>query len=282
MRRFLILLILISGIAVTAYAQQDPNDPGIQDSIILSDVHIDSGQTYAFLPIYAVTDDSVAFYNIPLHWSAPFGGANPRAGFQYYSPLNYWETYDSIMTTQSNIRSVGWNGGSRSDDYFINTHGMRVNILTIRFTINPASPSQLVTIDSAWDDRNGSVLYGLVDGLSEITPAFKRGYIAIGNVGLPNVIEPLDFSLSQNYPNPFNSSTEIRFSLPSSDHVSLVIYDIQGREVRRLLDGDFDAGNHNVVWNGIDNSNKSVSSGIYFYKLTTGDKTQTNRMTLLR
>jgi hypothetical protein len=57
---------------------------------------------------------------------------------------------------------------------------------------------------------------------------------------------------------------------------------IKDIQVRQLLDGNFEAGSHNVIWNGLDNTNEPVSSGIYFYRLTSGDRVQTNRMTLLR
>jgi flagellar hook assembly protein FlgD len=122
----------------------------------------------------------------------------------------------------------------------------------------------------------------LVDGRHVFAPGIQRGYISIGGVSVEKETLPTSFSLSQNYPNPFNSSTEIEFALPQSGPVTLVIYDIQGREVRRLLDSDIEAGSHSVIWDGYDNSNEHVASGIYFYRLISDGASQTNRMTLLR
>jgi hypothetical protein len=281
MKHAFITLIGLLALAVPALAQQDPDDPGMQDSLIIGQVLVDSGQGFAFVPIYIVTDDSVGYYNTPISWNAPDGGVHPGIGSQYFPPYNCWDNFDTIMTNPPYIRHIGFFGGE--DCPYMNTHGERYNIWTIRFIISRNSPRQLVVLDTAWDDRNGSILLGLSDGLSEITPAFVRGYIGYG-VGVDSDVEtePKNISLSQNYPNPFNSATEIQFSLPSPGPASLVIYDIQGREVRTLFDGTFEAGAHSVIWDGLNDDNRPVSSGVYFYSLKSGDNIAKNRMTLLR
>jgi len=93
---------------------------------------------------------------------------------------------------------------------------------------------------------------------------------------------PLDFNLKQNYPNPFNANTEITFDLSASSRVSLAVYNIVGQEIKQLIDGNLQAGSHSVAWNGTTNGGESVSSGVYFYRLDTADKTQTKRMVLLK
>ncbi|MFQ6608761.1 MAG: FlgD immunoglobulin-like domain containing protein, partial [Fidelibacterota bacterium] len=91
-----------------------------------------------------------------------------------------------------------------------------------------------------------------------------------------------------NHPNPFNPTTTIRYDLPEPSYVSLVIYDILGREVRRLLDSRVDAGFKSVVWDGRDDTGNSVSTGIYIYMLRVwsqeSDKTyqKTEKMVFLR
>jgi len=89
-----------------------------------------------------------------------------------------------------------------------------------------------------------------------------------------------DYELKQNYPNPFNPSTSINFSIPKSTEVSLVVYDLAGKEVARLLNNtklsqgvykyDFNSGNFNL------------SSGVYFYKLETSDFSLTKKMILIK
>lgn len=91
------------------------------------------------------------------------------------------------------------------------------------------------------------------------------------------VDNPGQFSLSQNYPNPFNPVTNIKFSLPVSGQTSLKVYDMLGREVKTLINKDMPAGNYEVYFNA-----SGLPSGIYFYTLTNGNFTSSNKMTLLK
>jgi hypothetical protein len=89
--------------------------------------------------------------------------------------------------------------------------------------------------------------------------------------------------LYQNVPNPFNPTTIIRYELRGPSRVSLSVYDVAGRMVRRLLDNEnVGAGIHGVAWNGTSDRGERVSSGIYFYKLEAGDFVQTRKMLLLK
>jgi hypothetical protein len=88
--------------------------------------------------------------------------------------------------------------------------------------------------------------------------------------------------LSQNFPNPFNPSTTIKYSLGTDGPVSVDIYNVRGQRIRTLVDENQIAGNHQVVWNGLDNSNRQVSSGIYFCRMSTNGKTEMKKMLLLK
>ena len=79
---------------------------------------------------------------------------------------------------------------------------------------------------------------------------------------------PTDYKLYANYPNPFNPSTKIGFQLPAASHVRLVIYDVVGREVAKVTDADYPAGYTELTWNGTNNNGVTVSSGVYFYRIT--------------
>ncbi len=91
-----------------------------------------------------------------------------------------------------------------------------------------------------------------------------------------------NYRLAQNYPNPFNPATTISYQIPRAGHVELNIYDVSGRLVRKLVDSQKSEGLHSVEWNGKDNSSRSVSSGIYFYRMKSSDFVETKRMVLLR
>jgi len=93
---------------------------------------------------------------------------------------------------------------------------------------------------------------------------------------------PQFFALHQNYPNPFNPITTLRYELPAHCQVLLVIYDMRGREVIRLVDGYESAGYNKVVWNSGDAFGRPVPSGIYFARLITPEYTHVIKMSLIR
>ncbi len=90
---------------------------------------------------------------------------------------------------------------------------------------------------------------------------------------------PTSFALRPSVPNPFQSATEIRFSLPEAAGTRLHVFDLRGRLVRELLDGsDQPAGEHRVQWDGRDASGRTVSPGVYFYRLTTPQHVQARKV----
>jgi hypothetical protein len=129
---------------------------------------------------------------------------------------------------------------------------------------------------TGWNDLGAA--YGTADG-------WKLWHAAIDWVLYNDLIDvddqvspqPEGYTLVQNYPNPFNQSTVITYSIPSRIEVKLTVYDIQGKEVARLVDGMKDAGTHTLSFNA-----PNLASGIYFYKLQTGSKVSIKKMTLLK
>ena len=108
----------------------------------------------------------------------------------------------------------------------------------------------------------------------------RRRVLLAGHEGPPCRRSPR--SCWQNTPNPFNPTTTIAFTLPQSQHVSLVIYDAAGRVVKTLADGITGFGTHNMVWDGTDNTGNQVGSGIYFYRLETGSFIESKKMVLIK
>ncbi len=90
-------------------------------------------------------------------------------------------------------------------------------------------------------------------------------------------VTPSMVALNKNYPNPFNASTTISYSLPTQSEVRLDIYDILGRKLTKLFEGNQSAGNHSVTWDG-----SGAASGVYFYRLITNEDVLTERMTLVK
>ena len=94
--------------------------------------------------------------------------------------------------------------------------------------------------------------------------------------------QPRNFELEKNYPNPFNSGTIIPFSLSSETEVHLQVFDVLGRPVVNLVVGRLQAGRHRVHWEGRDTGGQLVPSGIYFYRLRSGNRAESRKMTLVR
>ncbi len=118
---------------------------------------------------------------------------------------------------------------------------------------------------------NGSNVwgYGKVDAYKSISGI---------TTGIENEsVIPLQYSLYQNYPNPFNPSTTIKFYLPKRDFVKLQVYDLLGKEVATLVDGELNEGVHTVNFNAA-----GLASGIYFYRFSNSTFTETKKMQLLK
>ncbi|MEN3039475.1 MAG: FlgD immunoglobulin-like domain containing protein, partial [Candidatus Kryptonium sp.] len=138
-------------------------------------------------------------------------------------------------------------------------------------------------------DRNTNQF--IVDSVVRAVNRFNRRIIRVLESDVPTgirvrdivTITPDDYELYQNYPNPFNPSTSISFYLPVDKKISLIIYDVSGREVIRLIDEqEFPKGKHTVVWDGKDKDGKHVASGTYFYKLKFGNFEKTRKMMLVK
>jgi len=95
---------------------------------------------------------------------------------------------------------------------------------------------------------------------------------------------PVPFTFYQNYPNPFNPQTVITFDLPvgsvSNQHVNLTVYDLRGRQVRELVNEPLGPGRHRVTWDGRDEAGRTVGSGVYMCRMTSGGKGAVRKMIL--
>lgn len=93
---------------------------------------------------------------------------------------------------------------------------------------------------------------------------------------------PDQFELSQNYPNPFNPSTNISFNVPNLEEISLIVYDLSGKEIITLASGVFTPGIYSITWDAVNNIGESVSSGMYVYRYVTSSKIITRKMLYLK
>jgi len=96
-----------------------------------------------------------------------------------------------------------------------------------------------------------------------------------------NLIHTNQNFILKNFPNPFNPSTTFEFSIQNDSQVDLTIYNIKGQKIKTLASNEFTKGNHSFIWDGVDELEKSVSSGIYYYKLNVNGRTEAVKKCLL-
>jgi hypothetical protein len=159
-----------------------------------------------------------------------------------------------------------------------------------------------VAISTAWGDQHSPAIIGDGSGgailaWNDVRNAVEADLYAqqVGSNGLLGQYTSIDnrepddehetpraFRLHQNYPNPFNSRTNIRFELGGSSHTTLRIYNITVQQIRQLMDDVLQAGEHEVYWDGKDDSGHEVSSGLYIFQIETDRFVQSKKALLLR
>jgi hypothetical protein len=172
-----------------------------------------------------------------------------------------------------NLTSVGGNG-----TYFWLTQGNNI-YGTSNFGTNWAATGIGYTGTNAmWGTFVGPNTNGCIAGWSvgAAGTLIKLNGVPVGITTHQNEV-PQIFSLEQNYPNPFNPTTKIVFTMPKAGNVDLKVYDVLGKEVTTLLSEFKQAGKYTVDFNG-----SNLASGVYFYKIVSGDFTATKKMSLIK
>lgn len=173
--------------------------------------------------------------------------------------------------------------------YDINEMPLTASAITL--TSETDETEYLETDDGKYSEVNQNQFFKLrFDGskLPSLTKGYERKYIIEvkgyytsykSNLQNKAIVElPKQYSLSQNYPNPFNPTTKINFELPKNSQVTLIIYDILGREVTKLVNNEFkQAGRYAIDFNA-----QNYASGVYFYRIEAGTFVQAKKMVLVK
>lgn len=139
-----------------------------------------------------------------------------------------------------------------------------------------------ITTQTAWNLEELEVVAFIQNPATKVVYQGTKAMLnEIGAVNANSVITPAQFSMN-NYPNPFNPSTTIQLNIAQDAPVQLHIYNLRGQKVTTLANEALQAGLHTFTWNGLDDDNQSVSSGMYFYKAQVGSHSQTKKMLLLK
>ncbi len=184
--------------------------------------------------------------------------------------IGYWETPTPTITATEGI------------------------IATLYLTVSPSAPDGSIPIDTfyavdsfpaqggGWVEQVRQLNASDQSGLITYFPEFDQGgIIVMSSTAIDDDLKgyglPDEFGLAQNYPNPFNPVTTIEYYLPRASKVRLEVFNVLGQSVVKLVDGRRSAGRHLVDFNA-----SGKPSGIYFYRLTHGEGTETRKMTLVK
>lgn len=191
-----------------------------------------------------------------------------------------WENGENSLYVaagnQSSMISIDYSNFYGGQNYISENPNVILNWGLGSFDIDPlfCNPDK----DDFALQENSSCLFA--SEASGIIGAFEQ--TCSQQLGLNDIILPLNYKLFQNYPNPFNPSTIIRYSIAKSNMVNLSIFSVSGALVKELVNGYVLRGEHKLVWNGFDKKNNRVSSGVYIYRLTNGDKVLSMKMILAK
>jgi len=290
------------------YTNDTGNNPGedewvvqVNDGSGWVDIERTTASNRAWLQItYPLTDFVSATSTVQFRFVASDegGGSVVEAGvddFMLYNDLVPADNIDPLVDLTAPVPGATYNGGALSTIEWTESDNVGVTNTYIYYSPNAGAtwPTLLGEGDlsspysAIWEDATNSA-----DGLIKIVcfdDALNVDYDIMDGVftldvetGVDDDDLPSRITLTQNHPNPFNPATEIVFALPVKQPITLKVYDVAGREVATLANGVLGAGTHTVMWRGEDDHGARVSSGLYFYRLTTDSGDQTRKMMLLK
>jgi len=138
-------------------------------------------------------------------------------------------------------------------------------LATFVFSPSGSTPPEAILVEAiVLDNSNQEVPVALINGAKN------------------SAALPVTYALSQNYPNPFNPTTQIAYQVPNPGHVTIEVFNLVGQKVQTLVDDYCGAGNHVAIWHGTDGAGRSVSSGVYFYRMTADGFVMSRKMMLVK
>lgn len=189
--------------------------------------------------------------------------------------LNNFNQYQSQLVIINNIHFVNPTGNFEVGTvYSLSDNTNQINFRTTFYdadyieTAIPSEPFSLIGILNSRTDGN------------YITPRSLADFAPTGNF---DTVYPINsHKLIGNYPNPFNPNTSIAFELKNQTFANLSIYNVRGQKVITLVNETLNAGQHAINWNGKDENNKDMATGVYYYKLSTPDTIQVKKAILMK
>jgi len=235
------------------------------------------------VPISVVHDENLVAMDIPLEWSD--GVTLTNVSFDE-TRVDYFDAKIANIDAENNRVLIGLismvyapKDALEPGDGVIAELTFTINDVTLeQFELNPfeaTNPGHKLSL--VYNDWSGGK--PVVD---HVIPDLQGNTVVLSKNPTTAAVIPTSYKLSQNFPNPFNPSTNIAYSLKASGHVELSIFNILGQEVRQLVNEQQSAGNYTAFWDGRDNTGTTVASGVYFYRITSGDFSDIKKMVMMK
>jgi len=242
------------------------------------------------ISVYALCDNPemrIADMMVPLGINKTYIDGFNVDDCQMYQPLSEWDvaTFGNANDEfEEGWSSLSWMGFAQiysEDSPWAHFEApTKIMSFNVHIVDDETLLNQVVmdVIGPGSDPRQGMVNMGSVLGNQnfEINEHFATFFFS--PVGIDDEVPVPDvYFLSENYPNPFNPTTNVKYGLPEDAHVTIMLYDILGRQVGTLVNEDQQAGYHQVQFNG-----DKLASGMYFFRMQAGDFAETKKMMLLK
>jgi len=264
-----------------------PNDIGANhDNLFVDPMFAD---TIAFLlqeysPAIDAGDPSVLDADGSRSDIGPYGG--PYGQTYVYLDLAPAPPKGLTAQWQDSGASVVWLQNSESDlaGYRLYRDSFPINAPDPQLLLSEATPGDTTFFDTS--DLQGKTTYyrlTALDGQGHASSLGNEIQLSVSSIpGEDDGVLPQEFVLYPNYPNPFNAGTLVSFSLPRPATATVAVYDVLGRRIHTLTDQTFPAGKHSVRWEGTDDQNRSVASGVYFIVFHGGPDFKVQKSVLLK
>jgi len=219
----------------------------------------------------------------------PLGGVTDIEGVTVTAPPDQLISPGDLIDMQFTIKNTG-NHADAYDLAAVSEHGWTISMpggaasgslnpgesatITVQVQVPPMIPAD--STDDVYLFAVSQANAGVIGG--------DRGLLDARTTGIfeEEFAVPVGYSLAQNYPNPFNPSTSIAYALEAGGHTTITVYNLLGQATAVLLDEFVPAGNHVAIWDGKDQNGNPLPSGIYFYRIRSGDFNQTRKMVLMK
>jgi len=222
------------------------------------------------IDIYGYNNGNYYYLTVRVHKvaSIPYENMTLQVALTESGIQEYWQGQDHLNDVE---RLMAPNANGSMLDF----SSEDIRDIEVNFTFTSGwefANCELIAFIQNADDSE--ILQGTKMMLSDLTP--------LGVDDNDQVALPTETKLGNNYPNPFNPATTVDFSIRDAGYYEVAVYNVIGQQVKTLVEGELESGQHSVVWDGKDASGSDVASGVYFYRLVGSDFESARKMILLK